>query len=153
MTENKKLVYSGMVIACYVVGLSVMQPISFGAVQVRLVTGLYALAFHNPWMVIPLGLANSLGNSVGGLGLIDMLGGLVVGLLTAFLVSRMRGLPDYMVVMPIAIVPSVMVPLWLSPILGVPYTVLFLNIFVGQTISAYTIGLLIIKNTLFKVAK
>ena len=139
--------------AVYVVMLSVMQPISFGAVQVRLATGLYALAFHNPWLVVPLGLANFLGNSVGGLGLIDMLGGLVVGLLTAFLISKMRHLPSHLAVLPIAFVPSVIVPLWLGPIIGVPYTVLFLNVLVGQTISAYTMGWLITKNKVFKVDK
>ena len=41
---------------------------------------------------------------------------------------------------------ELIVPLWLSAILNVPYWTLASSLFVGQAISAYTLGMYIIKS-------
>lgn len=46
------------------------------------------------------------------------------------------GLGNWIVIPFITLVPSLVVPLWLSPMLGVPYGVLVSSLLVGQGISA-----------------
>ena len=46
--------------------------------------------------------------------------------------------------LPIVLVPALCVPLWLSPLLGLPYWPLVLNLIVGQTIPA-VLGSVLVK--------
>jgi uncharacterized membrane protein len=146
--NTRRLTASGIIMGIYIALMFVTQSFAFGQFQVRIATGLYILAAVYPWTVIPLGFANMLSNVLmGGLGAADILGGLAVGLLTAgacaILSSKKASV--YLQVLPIAIIPSIVVPIWLTFILDVPYLSLVLSLLVGQTVSAYTLGLLILK--------
>ena len=134
MISTRKLTISAMVVALYIVVLYVTQSVSFGAYQIRIATSLYALAYAFPFLVIPMGIGNLISNFLfGGLGILDMMGGFGVGVLTTGIIVGMRklGLSAWWVMLPI-----VFVPLWLSPLLGIPYWPLVLNLIVGQTIPA-----------------
>ena len=149
MTATKKIAYSGVVMALYVVLMFLTQNFAFGQYQIRIATGLYALAFQFPFLVIPLGLANMLSNLlIGGLGIFDIVGGLLIGLITSGGVVLLRKMTNnaWVIPLPIAICPAVIVPIWLSSILNIPYVYLVLSLLVGQVISAYTLGLFIIKS-------
>lgn len=146
MTTTKKLTISAMVIALYIVVLSATQSFSFGAYQIRIATSLYALAYIFPFLIIPMGLANLIANTLfGGLGLLDMLGGCGVGILTTSLIVflRSRGLSAWYIILPITLVPALCVPLWLSYLLHLPYGVLVVNLMVGQFIPAVVGSLLV----------
>ncbi len=148
MKKTKKIAVSGLVIAVYVVLMYFTQSFAFGQYQVRIATGLYALAYHFPFLVIPLGAANLLSNTVmGGLGIYDTLGGFLAGFLTAGGIVILKRFTKNKVVLllPIAVVPSLLVPIWLSILLNIPYWMLVASVGVGQFISAYTLGLLIIR--------
>ena len=149
MSISKRISYSGIVIAIYIVIVFATQNFSFGQYQIRIATGLYALSFHFPFLVVPLAIANALSNLImGGLGLFDIVGGFIVGLLTtgciAFLGKKVRNAT--ILVMPIALGPTLIVPIWLSVILQIPYLLLVVSLLIGQVISAYTLGLFIIKS-------
>ena len=60
MSISKKIAYSGVVMALYIVVVFATQGFSFGLYQIRIATALYALAFHFPFLVVPLALANML---------------------------------------------------------------------------------------------
>ncbi|MCF0154298.1 MAG: QueT transporter family protein, partial [Veillonella sp.] len=79
MSKTRKLTISALVMAIYIVLLYVTAGISFGAYQVRIATAFYALSYIFPFLVVPMGLANFIANMFGGLGLVDMVGGFVVG--------------------------------------------------------------------------
>ena len=91
ISKTKKLTISAIVIALYVVIMAITQSFSFGAIQIRLATSLYALAYIFPFLVLPLGLSNLLSNMLlGGLSIFDILGGGFVGIFTALLVYCVR---------------------------------------------------------------
>lgn len=135
--RTKKLTLSAMVLALYVVIMWLTQSFSFGAYQIRLATALYSLSYLFPFLVVPLGLANMISNLVlGGMGLPDILGGLVVGILTAFLnyLIRRRGWSPLLTAVPVIIVPGFGVAVWLSGILNIDYFTLAAGLLIGQII-------------------
>lgn len=143
MKENRfdspllKLVLSAMIIALYVAVMAVTAGFSFGAVQVRVATAIYALSYLFPFLVFPLGLANGLSNAVfGGLGVIDITGGFVVGIITAGLIALIKKnkLPVYLVALPIIFVPGLIIPIYLSALIGVSYVPLVISVTAGQII-------------------
>ena len=86
-----------------------------------------------------MGIGNLISNFLfGGLGIFDMVGGFGVGVLTTGIIVGMRklGLSAWWATLPIVFVPALCVPMWLSPLLGLPYWPLVLNLIVGQTIPA-----------------
>lgn len=146
MMTTHKLTISAMVVALYIVLIYVTQGISFGAYQIRIATSLYALAYAFPFLIIPMGVGNLISNFFGGLGILDMVGGFGVGVLTTAIIVLMRrmGLSAWWVALPIIFVPALCVPLWLSPLIGVPYWALVLNLAVGQTIPGI-VGAILVK--------
>jgi uncharacterized membrane protein len=146
--NTRRITVSGLVMGIYIALMFLTQSFAFLQFQVRIATGLYVLAAVYPWLVIPLGLANMLSNIImGGLGPSDIFGGLLVGLLTAgaCAILGQKKASVYAQVLPIAIIPSIVVPIWLTFIIQVPYLALVLSLLLGQTVSAYTLGLLILK--------
>ena len=139
MSKTKKLTISAIVIALYVVIMTITQSFSFGAIQIRLATSLYALAYIFPFLVLPLGVSNLLSNMLlGGLSIFDILGGGFVGILTALLVYCVRKykLNITLTILPIIFIPGLIVPIWLSMILNVPYSALAVSLCLGQVIPA-----------------
>jgi uncharacterized membrane protein len=135
LADTKKMTISAMVIALYVVLLYMTQSISFGAYQVRIATALYALAYIYPFLVIPLGIANLLSNFFfGGLGILDMVGGCAVGMITTWLIVQVErhDWNTWFIALPIWFVLSFCVSLWLSYLLHIPYMALVSSLLVGQ---------------------
>ncbi len=145
MTKAQKLTLSAMVIALYAVVMYLTQSFVFGAYQIRIATALYALAYLFPFLVFPLGLANSVSNLIGGLGILDIVGGFFVGLLTSFLVAGIRklGWNRFLVAVPIILVPGLGVATWLSYLLHFPYPLMALNLCVGQIVPGICGALLV----------
>jgi hypothetical protein len=152
---TQKLTISAIVTAMYVALMYLTQGIASGAVQIRISTGLYALGYLFPFLTVPLGAANSLSNLLfGGLGAWDIGGGFVIGLITAggCALVRMFKLSPLFVIPIITLAPGLIVPLWLAPILDLPYWVLAPNIILGQTLPS-VVGYLIITNKTISALK
>ena len=124
LNTTQKLVLSAIMMALYIAILFVSQAISFGAVQMRLATALYGLTYIFPFLVFPISLANAIANSFGGLGLIDVVGGFCASFLTTG------------IILPILLVPALVVPIWLSALLKLPYFALVINLLLGQLVPA-----------------
>ena len=146
MNSTQKLAFSGVVIALYIVVMYLTQSFAFGQYQVRIATAIYGIAYLFPFLVVPLGLSNLLANMVmGGLGIFDIVGGGIVGLLTAgccALIGKKKGSP-WLVAAPITLIPALGVSLWLHSILGVPYWTLAVSLLVGQLICGIAGALLV----------
>ena len=138
LNATRKITVSGMVMALYIVLMYLTQSFAFGQYQVRIATALYALSYLFPFLVLPLGLSNLLANMLmGGLGFFDIVGGGLVGLMTAgccALLGR-RHRSAWWTALPIALIPALGVACWLAPLLNVPYLALAASLLVGQTIS------------------
>ena len=147
LNGTNKITISGMVMAIYIVVMVLTQSFAFGQYQIRIVTAIYSLAYLFPFLVVPLGLSNLLSNMVmGGLGFFDIVGGGVVGLLTAGCCALIRryGASEKLVALPIALIPAFGVAAWLSALLDVPYLAMAGSLLVGQTICG-VIGALLVK--------
>ena len=152
--KTSALTFSALVVAIYIALMFVTQGFAFGPYQVRIATALYSLAYLFPFLVVPLALANSLSNvMMGGLGPLDIFGGLIVGLVTGSLVYLVRRLklPVELTILPVVFGPGLIVPLWLSPITGLPYWALVLSLSIGQ-ITPAILGYLLIR-TLGNISK
>lgn len=138
LSKTQKLTLSAVVIAIYVVIMYFTQSFAFGAYQIRIATALYSLSYLLPFLVVPLGLSNFLGNMLGGLGMVDIVGGTIVGIITSFCVYLIRhfNLPKLLIIPVIIAGPGLIVPIWLSPITGVPYPALAVSLCIGQTVPA-----------------
>ena len=146
LSKTQKLAFSGVVIALYIVVMYLTQSFAFGQYQVRIATAIYATAYLFPFLVLPLALSNLLANMVmGGLGFFDIVGGGIVGLLTAGCCALLgkKKLTPWTVIAPITLIPALGVSLWLSSLLGVPYWVLAGSLLVGQLICGIAGALLV----------
>lgn len=145
ISNVKKITISGLVIALYIVIIFFTQSFAFGQYQIRIATSLYCLSAVYPFLILPLGIANFLSNTLmGGLGLLDMVGGLIVGVLTATGCYYFRKINIVLAGLPILIFPTLLVPLWLSYLMHVPYGVLLISIGIGQIIPSVA-GVFIVK--------
>ena len=147
MSKVQKLTFSAMVMALYVTVLYFTRSFSFGAYQIRIATALYALSYLFPFLVLPLGLANFIANMLfGGLGLLDMCGGCLVGIVTTSLIViiRKKRWGRLLMVFPIVLVPGFGVAVWLSYLLKLPYLPLAGSLCIGQAVPAVC-GVLLVK--------
>lgn len=146
-TQTYKLTFSGVVIALYIVVMYFTQAIAFGQYQVRLATGLYGLSYSFPFLCIPLGLANMLSNCILGGDIINGCFGFWAGVITTKSICLLKKATKKksVLVLPIAIIPSLLIPIWLSYTLNVSYYILFFSLLIGQTITAYTGGVIVMK--------
>lgn len=148
MNRVQKLTLSAMVIALYVIILYFTQSFSFGAYQIRITTSLYALSYIFPFLVLPLGLANFIANMLfGGFGIVDMLGGCMVGILTTSLIViiRKRNWNRSLIAIPIVLVPGLGVATYLCQFLNLPYAALALSLCIGQLFPA-VVGVLLVRS-------
>ena len=147
MNRTHKLALSSMVMAVYIVVMYLTQSFAFLQYQVRVATAIYALAYLFPFLVLPLGVSNLLSNLLmGGLGVLDIVGGGVVGILTALccaLIRRLK-LSEWLLVLPVTLIPAFGVSAYLSGLLGIPYWALASSLLVGQFISG-VVGVLLVK--------
>ena len=147
MSRVQKMTVSAMVMALYIVILALTQSFSFGAYQIRIATALYALAYLFPFLVLPLGLANFISNMLfGGFGIVDMLGGCIVGMTAAaciVLIRKMKWNRAFIAV-PIVLVPGLGVASYLSYFLAVPYPLMALNLCIGQLLPSVC-GVVLVK--------
>ena len=147
LSKTQKLTISGAVRALYIVVMYFTQSFAFGQYQVRIATAIYGVAYLFPFLVVPLGLSNLLANMVmGGLGFFDIVGGGIVGLLTAGCCALLgkKKITPWAVIAPITLIPALVVSIWLSKLIGVPYVALAGSLLVGQFIAAI-VGALLVK--------
>ena len=148
--STTKLTVSAMCIALYCIVMYFTQHFAFGAYQIRIATALYGLGYFFPFLTLPMGLANAMSNMLmGGFGFFDIIGGGLAGILTtgcaAILGKSSRKLSSFFVALPVTLIPGLLVPLWLAPALSIPYSVLALNLCIGQILPG-VVSVLLIKS-------
>lgn len=146
--STKEISISAMVIAIYVVAMYFTQSFAFGQYQIRIATSLYSLAYFFPYLILPLGIANCTSNILGGMGIADIIGGCIVGIITSSLTALIGKIKfkgnEFLVFIPILLVPGLGVAIWLSKILNVPYHLMALSLCIGQVIPAI-VGVILIR--------
>lgn len=137
---TQKLAIAGLCIALYIVIMMCTQSFAFGQYQIRIATALYSLSAVFPFLIVPFGLANVVSNTVmGGLGILDIIGGFIVGIVTTSIIAygKSKGCGNWIIWLAITLVPGLGVPVWLSVLLDLPYWLLASTLLVGQCISGF----------------
>ena len=150
--NTQRLTISAISIAMYLALMIGTQGFAFGQYQVRIATALYGLSAIFPFTIPAFSIANCVSNTVmGGFGLVDSIGGAIVGLLTTGLIvlAKRQGLGNWVLIPIITFVPGLIVPIWLTYFLPVPYWVLVSSLVVGQFVCGVVSYFLI--NALEKV--
>ena len=150
--NTQRLTMSAISIAMYLALMIGTQGFAFGQYQVRIATALYGLSAIFPFTIPAFSIANFVSNTVmGGFGLVDSIGGAIVGLLTTGLIvlAKRQGLGNWVLIPIITFVPGLIVPIWLTYFLPVPYWVLVSSLVVGQFVCGVVSYFLI--NALEKV--
>ena len=145
-TKTQKLTISAVCIALYLVVMLCTQSFAFGQYQIRIATALYGLSYLFPFLVLPFGMANLASNILmGGLGPVDAICGLLIGLLTCGMIvlGKRLGFGCRIVAVAVTLLPGLGVPVWLSYLLDIPYVVLVSGLLVGQFISGM-VGMLLV---------
>jgi uncharacterized membrane protein len=147
ISTTKKITISGVSVGLYVILMYLTQGFAFGQYQIRIATSFYALTAIHPFLIVPMAVGNMLSNILmGGLGVFDTLGGLIVGLITTiavYLVKKFK-LNDWFIAVPIILGPGLIVPIWLSIILKIPYKVLAASLCIGQIVPGI-VGVILVK--------
>lgn len=151
--STRKIAISGIVIALYAILMYFTQGFAFGQYQIRIATALYSLSALAPYLIVPLGIGNMISNTImGGMGIYDILGGFLVGVVTStftYLIERVHFNRWFMII-PLVCGPGLIVPIWLSKILNVNYTILAVSLCIGQIIPAIA-GVLLVKHLESKI--
>ena len=145
--KTKILCVSAAMMALYIAVMFATQHFAFQAPQIRIATGLYALANIFPFLAVPLALANAMSNFFfGSLGPPDWIGGLIAGLVTCggIVLVKKRGLPDILIVPLIILGPGLLAPIWLSYLLPYSYIYFAISVCIGQILPAIA-GYLLVK--------
>ncbi|MBE6081216.1 MULTISPECIES: QueT transporter family protein [Tissierellales] len=146
-SNTQKIAISGVFMALYIVLMYFTQNFAFGQYQIRIATSLYAFAGVYPFLILPMGIGNMVSNMImGGLGIFDIIGGLIVGIVTTsgiYMIKRFN-LNDWFIALPIIFGPGLIVPIWLSFILNVPYKILAVSLCTGQVIPSI-VGVIMVK--------
>ena len=73
---------------------------------------------------------------MGGLGLPDIIGGFIVGIVTTSIIvyGKRHGCGNWIIWAAVTFVPGLGVPVWLSVLLDIPYFVLASSLLIGQCI-------------------
>ncbi|HHU92209.1 MAG TPA: QueT transporter family protein [Halanaerobiaceae bacterium] len=140
----KEITKLALIAAIYVVITLALAPISFGGLQVRISEALTLLPFFlGAPAAIALWIGCMLANYVGGLGIIDIVLGSALTLIAGLLTARARNM--YIAgIYPVAI-NAFGVAFILYYTLELPYWLSVLQVGVGQFISVYIIGFLLVR--------
>lgn len=127
---TSRLLAANAILAALYAAIAVILPATAFA-NYRLTTALYALAAFNPRLIPGL----ALGNGLAGIpqGPLDIVLGGLVGLLTSWLCSRLH---PWVAPIAVLVVPTLVVPLWLSVLFSVPYKAVVPVLLTGQVLSA-----------------
>ncbi len=133
---------TAVIAAVYVAITQMVSPFAFHAVQVRVSEALTVLPYLTVHAVPGLTIGVFIANTIGPLGIVDMIFGSLATLISALLTRKMPS--PYLAPLPPIIINAVIVGGYLNVILGIedgPVLFTMLAVGVGQLISCYVLGL------------
>lgn len=130
---------AAVIAAVYTALTLVLQSISFGPVQFRVAEALTVLPFADPAAIPGVALGCLFANLGSPLGLVDILGGSAITLISACLTYKAPN--RYVALLPPIILNAIGVPIYLAPAVGLPYWLVALQVGLGQLVVIGVLGL------------
>jgi uncharacterized membrane protein len=136
--NTKVLVRAGIIAALYVAVTIVLAPISFSAIQFRVSEALTVLPILFPEAVPALFVGVLVANILGGVGLVDIIGGSLTTLLAAYVTYRYR--KNIIAYLSPIVLNALLVSAYLHAIFDLPYWLTVLSIGVSEAVVVFVIG-------------
>jgi len=137
-SSMKDLVRGALIAAIYVVLCIALQPISYGAIQLRVAEALSVLPILYKEAVPGIFVGVLLANIFGGLGLADIVVGSLTSLLAAYLTYRFRN--SLLAYLSPVVLNAVFISLYLHALANLPYWITVLSIGASQAIVVFALG-------------
>ncbi len=136
--KAKVITRGAMITGIYIVITYLLAPVSFGPLQFRLAEALTVLPILYPEAVPALFLAVMLSNIIGGLGLVDIIGGSLVTLLAAAVTYKFRH--SIIAYLSPIIFNGLLVSLYLALLFELPYWLTAVQITISQAVVILLFG-------------
>ena len=141
--DTKKIARGAAITALYVVITYFLAPVSFGPIQFRAAEALTVLPIIFPEAVPALFLGVLLANVIGGLGMVDIVGGSLVTLIAAYVTYRNRD-NIFAYLSPI-LFNAFLISIYLHLLFDLPYWITVLQIGVSEAVVVVVLGVPLIK--------
>jgi len=132
------IVRIALIASIYVTINIIFAPISYGPIQVRVAEALTVLPFIDPAAIGGLFLGCILSNLLGGLGLVDIIGGSICTLLAAAITYNVKN--AIYAPLPPVIINAIGVSIYVHLIFDLPYFLTVAYIAIGEFLACYFIG-------------
>lgn len=136
--DTKKLARGAAITALYVVITYFLAPVSFGPLQFRASEALTVLPILFPEAVPALFLGVMLANIIGGLGMIDIVGGSLVTLLAAYVTYKYRD--SFIAYLSPIVFNAFLISIYLHILFDLPYWLTVLQIGASEAVVVLLIG-------------
>jgi len=141
--NTKKIARGAAITALYVVITYFLAPVSFGPIQFRAAEALTVLPILFPEAVPALFLGVLLANVIGGLGMVDIVGGSLVTLLAAYATYKNRD-NIFAYLSPI-LFNAFLISIYLHTLFGLPYWLNVIQIGLSEAVVVLILGVPLIK--------
>ncbi|HBT19817.1 MAG TPA: QueT transporter family protein [Peptococcaceae bacterium] len=134
----RSIVRAGIIASIYVVLCIVLQPISYGVIQLRIAEALTVLPILYKEAVWAIFVGVLLANIYGGLGIADIVVGSLTSLAAAYLTYILRN--SWAAYLPPIVLNAFIISIYLHALLNFPYWATVLSIGISQTIVVFGLG-------------
>ena len=136
--DTKFLTRGALIAGLYIVITYILSPFSFGPLQFRLSESLTVLPILYPEAIPALFIGVLLSNIIGGLGLVDIIGGSLVTLLAAYVTYRFRD--SIIAYLSPIILNGFLISLYLHVLFDLPYWVTVIQIAASEAVVVFLVG-------------
>lgn len=136
--NTKYLTRGALIAGLYVIITYLLSPVSFGPLQFRAAEALTVLPILFPEAIPALFLGVLLSNIIGGLGMVDIIGGSLVTLLAAYGTYHFRG--TFLAYLSPIILNGFLISIYLHLLFEIPYWVTVVQISISEAVVVLFLG-------------
>lgn len=136
--NTKKITRGALIAGLYIIITFILSPVSFGPLQFRASEALTVLPILYPEAIPALFIGVLLSNIIGGLGMIDIIGGSLVTLLAAYLTYRYRN--SFIAYLSPILLNGFLISIYLHILFGIPYWITVIQISLSEAVVVLLIG-------------
>src|SRR6056297_3754771 len=136
--NSKKLTRGAMIAGLYIVITYLLAPVSFGPLQFRAAEALTVLPIIFPEAIPALFIGVFLSNIIGGLGLIDIIGGSLVTLLAAYGTYYFRD--SFIAYLSPILLNGFLISIYLHLLFEIPYWITVVQISISEAVVVLFLG-------------
>ncbi|MCF8008670.1 MAG: QueT transporter family protein [Halanaerobiales bacterium] len=136
--NTKKITRGALIAGLYIIITFILSPVSFGPLQFRASEALTVLPILYPEAIPALFIGVLLSNIIGGLGMLDIIGGSLVTLLAAYLTYRYRD--SFIAYLSPILLNGFLISIYLHILFGIPYWITVIQISLSEAVVVLLIG-------------